>query len=153
MASKFPRDYPAVTAHSRWQSPAQYTHLRLAQWTASSTVVDDMRFIARDRCVIREVWFCGSAIPAGGAAITLNVKVFDVINAADDTIVSAFDATTMIVANKAYKAVFAAETSANERTLEAGDSIRVELVAAGTVTTNASVTALIVWQALVGITK
>jgi hypothetical protein len=82
--------------------------------------------------------------------MTITVKVFDVTEAADDIIISAYDTeSTQLVANKAYKATLAAETSENELALESGDTIRVELISnSAAIDTNANVTAHIVWQPL-----
>jgi len=151
MPSKNPRDLQRALVSPRFSAPVHRQILSLGQYTANTTVVTAPRFIADRRLVVRELWVAFSAIPADADGVmTLTVKAFDVTEAADDVLVSAQDMETLIlVANKAYKLTLAAETTENERTLEVGDTIRVELISnSAVIDTNANVSIEVVYQPL-----
>lgn len=151
MPSKNPRDLQRALVSPRFSAPVHRSVLSLGQFTANTTVVTLPRFIADRRIVIRELWVAFSAIPSDADGVmTLTVKNFDVTEAADDVLVNAQDMETLIlVANKGYKLTLAAETSENERTIEIGDTIRVELINnSAAIDTNANVSLEIIYQPL-----
>lgn len=151
MPSKQPRDLQRALVSPRFSAPVHRVVLSLGQFTANTTVVTLPRFIADRRIVIREVWIAASAIPADAdGVLTVTAKVFDVTEAADDTIISAQDLETLVlVANKGYKMTLAAETTENERTLEVGDTLRFELISnSAAIDTNANISVQILYQPL-----
>lgn len=151
MPSKKPRDLQRALTSARFAAPVQRQVLSLGAFTANTTVTTLPRFIADRRMVIREVWIACSAIPADAdGVLTVTAKVFDVTEAADDTIISAQDLETLVlVANKAYKMTLAAETTENEQTMEAGDTLRFELISnSAAIDTNANVSVVVIYQPL-----
>ena len=153
MPSRKPKSPSASLVNYGYMSPFMRQNLSLGQWTANTTVTPAPTFTADRRCVIREIWFSASAIPADAdGTMLLNAINFDINEGAgtDDTLVLSFDAEAVIlVAKKAYKAVFAVETVENELTLEVGDTLRFTLVSnSAAIDTNANVNVLIVYQIL-----
>ena len=149
--SRKPRDLAGHLVNRRIAAPVERATLSLGQWTAGATVTPAPRFLADRRLVVREVWFVASAVPSDAdGALTINALVWDDSEAADDTIVSAFDAEAQLtVANKAVEAVLVTETDELELTLEKGDSLRFQLVndSAG-IDVNADVSAVVIYQVL-----
>lgn len=150
MTSQLPPDIQAGLVHPLQASIVNREQRNVGQWTANNTV-SSLVFIADRACVVRGVWIACDAIPADAdGTLLVTVKARDISEGAFDTLVNAFDAETVIlVANKGYQATLAAETTENEWTLAAGDTITVDLVNnSAAIDTNANVLVSILWQPL-----
>lgn len=71
----------------------------------------------------------------GGAAITLNVKKYNAAGAAAVTIVTGYDLTALVI-GKAKRIPIPSSITDSQRTMHFGDTLYIEVVAAGTVTAN-----------------
>lgn len=150
MPSQLPPDAQAGLVHPLQASIVNRSQSNVGQWTANNTV-STLVFIADRTCVVREVWVACDAIPADAdGTMKITVKARDISEAAFDTLVNALDAETVVlVANKGYKATLATETTENEWTLYAGDTITVDLVSnSAAIDTNAKVVVSLLWQPL-----
>ncbi len=153
MPSRKPRTLAQSLVGYPMMSPLLRANLSLGAWTANTTVTPLPAFTADRRMVIREIWFSGDAIPSDtDGTMLINAIAFDNNEGAgtDDLLVTSFDSEAVVLlARKAYKAVFNAETSENELTLEPGDTIRFTLVNnSAAINTNANINALLVYQVL-----
>lgn len=155
MPSPKPLDFgKAKTGPRTDTSPVERVCLSLGQFTANTTVNPGARVLFDRKSVIREIWVSGDAIPSDpDGTMLLNALVYDASEAGSDTIVSSADLETLLaVANKAYAATLASETTENELTVEAGDTLRFSLVNnSAAITTNPNVAVLVVYQALVSV--
>ena len=153
MPSRKPRSPAQSLVNAHMMALMQRQNLSLGLWTANTTANPAATFTADRRMVIREIWFSADAVPSDpDGTMLINAIAFDINEGAgtDDALVTSFDAEAVIlVARKAYKAVFNAETAENELTLEPGDTLRFTLVNnSAAITTNPNVNALIVYQVL-----
>lgn len=149
MASVAPKEYGAVLLPPTYAAQLERFPLSLGQFTANVTVNPAPKVIFDRPAVIREIWVAADAIPADpDGTMLLNVIVRDISEAADDTIVASADLEALIlVADKGYKLTLAAETSENELTVEAGDTLRCSLVNnSAAIGTNANITVQVAAQ-------
>lgn len=149
MVSPKPQDYGDVLLPPDQASAVYRTSVALGQFTAGGTAT--VLAMAFDRrAVIREIWFVADAVPADAdGAMTVNVHVRDASEDAFDAIVSGFDAEGLTTAFEAARATLEAETTESERTVEAGDSLRVQLVNGSVaIDANANLVMLVLWQSL-----
>lgn len=156
MASSFPSDWgtlgvgcPRING-----SPVQRHHVNIGTWTANQTKTTlGLNF---DRAaVVREVWFSADAVPSDvDGTMLLNVLVRDISEGAADTIVASFDSETVIVASlKAYQATLLTESSENELTVEAGDTLYFTAVNnSAAIDTNPSIVVTVVYHTLAAVT-
>lgn len=153
-SSRIPADF-GVAKTPRWvTSPVERVHLNLGQFTANTTVTPGPRVVFDRAGVIREIWVAGSAVPSDAdGTLLLNALVYDASEAGDDTIVSSQDLETLItVANKSYELTLATETSENELTVAAGDSLRFTLVNnSAAIDTNPNLSVVVIFQATVAV--
>lgn len=151
MPSIAPQDFGKVVMPRTLAAAVERASIPLGQWTANTTVTKiGMAF---DRAaVIREIWFASDAVGADSdGTMLINAIVNDLTEGpAADTIVASFDAEAVIlVANKAYKATLAAETTENQNTVESGDVLYFTLVNnSAAINTNANLVATVVFQTL-----
>lgn len=150
MARKTPLDLgSAKTGPRSTLSPAERTFVDLGQFTANSTVTKTAMLFDR-AAVIREVWFVADAVADDAdGTLLIDVHVRDKSEGAFDLIVDDFDVETLDTAFEAAEATLEDETSENELTVAAGDSVRVQLInnSAG-IDTNANIGILIVYQTI-----
>ena len=149
MPSQKPHDFGEIMRPRRHVSPAERFHLSLGAFTANTTVTPAPRILFDRQAVIREIWISGDAIPSDpDGTMLLNALVNDVSEGGDDTLVSSQDLETLLAAaNRAYKATLAAEGTENERTVNAGDTLRFTLVSnSAAITTNPNLAVEVVVQ-------
>jgi hypothetical protein len=133
-------------------SARRFTPLAVGQWTANTAdVVGTGRFgcpVGSPNIRILGIHVLVDTVPVDADGVmTLSVKAYDASEAAEDAIVTALDGETVFVAaNVWYEATLVAETSEEERTLNPGDSLYVELTNnSAAIDTNANVYALVEW--------
>lgn len=149
MPSIDPQDYGAVLLPTDEAAAVQRISINLGQFTVNGTKTTLAHIFDR-RSVIREVWVAADAIPADAdGTMLVNVDVRDASENAFDSIVASFDAELLLTAFEALQATIVAETAENQRTVEPGDSIRIQLVNdSAAVETNAAVVVTILYQVL-----
>jgi uncharacterized protein with WD repeat len=101
--------------------------------TASSTVTFSFSPLYRNRAV-SAISASALVIPAGGAAITATIKKWSVAAQAYVALATAFDLTSL-TAKQVSVIPFDATVTTAQRSLTAGDLLVVDLICAGTVTT------------------
>lgn len=114
--------------------------------TASSTVTYSLPPYRRLRRV-RSIAISTLTVPAGGAALTATVKKWDSTAGAYVPLTAAFDLTSLTVKVAADIPVLSTVTEA-QRIVNPGDTIEVDLIAAGTVTTQPTMLGLAVESTL-----
>lgn len=155
MPSKKPVDFGTVLKPRAAVSPAERIVLSLGAFTANTTVTAPPMIVFDRAAVIREIHVACSAIPSDpDGTMLLNAIVYDVSEAADDTIVSSADLeATVLAALTGYKLTLATETSENELTVAAGDTLRFTLVNnSAAITTNPNTSVVVVVQYLTAVT-
>jgi hypothetical protein len=134
----------AKASSLRFNARTRTITIPLKPWSASTTVRNyggpipahaELPSSVAERYRIVRASLGSLVVPASSSAMTVNVLVYDKSEGAEDTIVSGFDAKS-ITAKQANDMPLAAETAERERTIQPGDGIIVDLVAAGTITTN-----------------
>lgn len=101
--------------------------------TASSTVTRQFPGYARRKFISR-LTAAAVTIAAGGAAITAIVKKWDDAAGAYVNLTAAFDLTTMVTKRCSVIPILATLTD-SQRTMKDNDTLAIDLIAAGTVTT------------------
>jgi hypothetical protein len=155
MPSPKPLDFGrAKTGRRSDLAPVERANLSLGQFTANTTVVAAPRVIFDRKAVIREIWLSGDAVPADAdGTMLVNALLNDISEGAADTLVSSADLETIVVAaNKGYSLTLATETSENELTVEAGDTLRFTLVNnSAAINTNANIAVSVLYQTVVSL--
>jgi hypothetical protein len=149
MPSRKPRDMNAAVAGPSKVAVVQRQSFHLGQFTANSTVTAEARMLFDRKAVIREIHVLCDAVPADpDGTMLLNAIVNDVSEGGSDTVVASEDLETLVTAaNQTFQCTLEDETSENELTVEAGDSLRFTLVNnSAAIGTNADVHVLVVFQ-------
>lgn len=150
MPSTKPQDFGKVLMPPDQAAQVQRLSFNVGQWTANTTKTTLL--LGFDRAaVIREVWLSADAVPADSdGTMLVDVIVRDWSEAADDVIVNDFDGeASLTTAKKAVKATLAAETSENELTVAAGDSLLVSQISnSAAIDTNANLVVTVLFQTI-----
>lgn len=148
MASKLPADLSKVLLMPDQAAPVQRITVPLGQFTANATKTTLALPFDR-KAVIREIWFAADAVPSDAdGTLLINVHARDKSEAAFDSLVASFDAEAQLtVAFEGKKATLVAESSENEWTVDAGDSLRIQQVSnSAAIDTNANIVMVVLVQ-------
>lgn len=142
----------AVTPESlSAQAGTRMTYLNLGTPTANTTNAPSPRFgvpVGHTGVRVQGIHVSADAVFADAdGTLVLNAIVNDVSEGADDTIVSSEDIETLVTAaNQFFECSLASETSEDERTMAAGDTLRCTLVSdSAAIDTNADFVVCVEW--------
>jgi hypothetical protein len=147
MASSPPPD-AGRQLHPKIAAPVERISINVGLWTVNGTKSTIAHIFDREG-VIREIWFAADAIPSDpDGTMLVSAEVQDISEGALDPIVTDFDSeATILVAKKGYKAVLAAESVENERTVQPGDVLQFRQVNnSAAITTNPNLVATVLFQ-------